>query len=301
MKRVLIIGQGGIGKMYAELLVRNKFEVYTLDPNPEIPSTYKELSDIVFVKFDLAIICCPNYLHEQWLRDLLELGIGTNILVEKPGLEKSESWQHYVTKYPERRIMMVKNNYYREMNKQIRDLVRDQAENIDKITFNWINVNRVPNPGSWFTTKKLSWGGVSRDLMPHLLSIYANIFDLLPKNIKLNNEQRYSLKDVQTTTYGVISTVNPIYDVDDSSKAQWTAYILNKPIQVEFVAQWKSELPAPKVGAEIEFTNGSKVFFEYGFCPEKYYLKMINDIFDSTNDEYQKHVVIDTWIHKIIE
>ena len=31
----------------------------------------------------------------------------------------------------------------------------------------------IRKTGSWFTTRKLAFGGVSRDLMPHLLSLYV--------------------------------------------------------------------------------------------------------------------------------
>ena len=61
---------------------------------------------------------------------------------------------------------MVKNNQHRHNV----DILKETTQNCDNLVLNWCNKNRVPNPGSWFTTKELAYGGVSRDLMPHLLS-----------------------------------------------------------------------------------------------------------------------------------
>ena len=63
--------------------------------------------------------------------------------------------------------MMTKNNQYRENITEMAEAA-DPKKGVTRI--NWINDNRVPS-GSWFTNKELAFGGVSRDLMPNLLSL----------------------------------------------------------------------------------------------------------------------------------
>jgi len=80
---------------------------------------------------------------------------------------------------------MVKNNQYRQEIKEFQRL----AESSDTVYVRWNSANRIPNPGSWFTTKKLSFGGVSRDLMPHMLSYYCAL---------TNYQQGTKLKETAT-------------------------------------------------------------------------------------------------------
>ena len=88
------------------------------------------------------------------------------MFIEKPGLETVDAWESLNHTFPNTRFMMVKNNQYRTNVAELYILARRS----DTINLNWHNFNRIPNPGSWFTDKRKAWGGVSRDLLPHLLS-----------------------------------------------------------------------------------------------------------------------------------
>ena len=54
---------------------------------------------------------------------------------------------------------MVKNNQFRHNIDEMTNMARTSRV----VDINWCNKNRVPNPGTWFTTKELAYGGVSRD------------------------------------------------------------------------------------------------------------------------------------------
>ena len=132
--------------------------------------------------------------------------------------------------------MMTKNNQWRN-NIQ---LIKEQCEASDLIQINWVNSNRIPGPGTWFTDKSKAFGGVSRDLLPHLMSIMIsankNTFHDF-KTQKYRLEQRWNLNDCTGTDYGVVNK-DGIYNVDDSAVMELTdgekTYIL--------YANWKSNL-----------------------------------------------------------
>ena len=160
---------------------------------------------------------------------------------------------------------------------------------------NWLNKDRVPSPGSWFTTKKLAYGGVSRDLMPHLLSLYIALNpDWM--NTTMNGRSslmRYHLKDLLNTEYG---TVNPdgTYDVDDFATIKFE----NK---WELIADWRT-LDKDKRNIEMDF--GSSTFTqELGLCPADAYERMIDDaVRNLANDKFwNRQNIIDYWIHERME
>ena len=154
---------------------------------------------------------------------------------------------------------------------------------------NWINDNRVPKPGSWFTNKGLAFGGVSRDLMPHLLSLYQ-MFEpdwrnSTPKWTK--KERRWNLEDLINSDYGEVDP-NGVYDVDDF------AYIDFGDFQL--CADWAST-----EGDDIAVHTQTKSF-ELGLCPENAYKEMIKTaLFEKSNDKYwTQQQEMDIWIHQIL-
>jgi hypothetical protein len=188
--------------------------------------------------------------------------------------------------------MMVKNNMWRD---NIAELA-ESASRANTVKIQWIRKNCIPNPGSWFTTKKLAFGGVSRDLMPHLLSLY----------IAMNPDWRresvtgkmamacWNLESIDSTEYG---TVNPegIYDVDDRCHMlfgiKWT-----------LLADWRT---MDKDDSSIEFIMPDNTVkrFELGWCPEYAYKAMIKDAVDHITDPefWKDQLNKDLWIHEKIE
>ena len=160
--KALIIGMG-IGQLYKGIYDRKGWTTVCVDPNK--PDCVADVRDVSDTDFDIAHVCTPNYMHKD------HAGMAADrakiVLIEKPGTENTITWGMLTNQNKKARMMMVKNNQYRA---EIEDL-KVLAANCSRIDINWINANRVPGPGTWFTDRKLAWGGVSRDLMPHLLSI----------------------------------------------------------------------------------------------------------------------------------
>lgn len=285
----LVVGMG-IGKLYQNVLESTGAKVITVDQNPNLNADYLSVEQALQAHnhFDTAHICTPNFTHYELAARLANHA--RIVFVEKPGVENAKTWMNLHTNYPQTKFIMVKNNQWRDNIAELREL----ANNSKVIQLHWINQNRVPNPGSWFTTRKLAFGGVSRDLVPHLLSFVAAFetdYDQINWAVK-HCYRQWRLQDLLDTEYG---TVNPegTYDVDDH--ANYSGVINNKFYSIE--ADWKSNKPTD---IAIYF-DGYAV--PLGLCPESAYINMIDMCIRNLNNNayWQHHLNQDIWIHNTID
>lgn len=279
----LIIGMG-IGQLYKQVLEELKFEVVTADLNK--PADYKFWQDAVrdHQHFDTVHICTPNFTHNSIA---FEIASNCRILfIEKPGLQYQSDWRKLVSQNPKTRCIMVKNNMWRDNLTELRNLYEQSNE----IRFHWLNENRVPYPGSWFTDKKLAFGGVSRDLLPHLLSLFIAVEPNYEHASWLykNAWQRWELKDLTDGDYGQVKH-DGVYNVDDNIDLECTV----KTHRCFFRSSWR-HLKPNDIGIHFD----SK-FVELGLCPESAYRNMIEDCLKNVDDElfWENQMYIDCWIH----
>lgn len=291
MKTSLIIGMG-IGNLYATVLENLGHGVITVDSDPNKKADFDSVDKAIIHcrLFDTVHICTPNFTHFELAAKVAPY---TKIVfIEKPGVATSATWTKLVTEFKRTRFIMVKNNMWRS---NITDL-KNKASQAKVVNIKWIRRNCIPSPGSWFTTRKLAFGGVSRDLMPHLLSLYVAM------NPDWNKEQvngqaalmQWALKDIESTDYGVVNP-NGTYDVDD-------VCVINFGNKWKLEANWRS---MDKEDSSIEFImeDNSVERFELGWCPEEAYESMIKDAVSNV-DNYQfwlDQFDIDSWIHERIE
>lgn len=293
MRKALVIGLG-MGQQYALWLKEMDYDVYTVDVDPSKAASYTDVA--VAVKdhpmSDIVYIGTPNWTHEPIARQVAPYC--RLLLIEKPGVKDCNAWSKLVADFPDTRIMMVKNNQHRLEIKQFKQLA-DQSETV---YVRWNNQNRIPSPGSWFTTKEKSFGGVSRDLLPHMLSYYCALTDYKQgTKIKATATQNYELKDIHSTDYGSINP-NGTYDVDDFAYLEFkngnTTWVLT--------ANWKTNLEHDD--SSISFgMKSSAVRYELGLCPGDAYKNMINKaMLNLNNNEFwQDQLAQDMWIHQQIE
>lgn len=285
--KALIIGMG-IGQLYADIYKRKGWTVVTVDTVK--PADFTDVRDVSDQDFDTAHVCTPNFLHKHHTEAAADRA--KIVFVEKPGLKDSLDWSMTINQNKKARIMMVKNNQYRA---EIDDL-RILAAESDEIDINWNNANRVPSPGSWFTTRKESWGGVSRDLMPHLISIYIALVgkDYEESPMDIQCFRKWTLEELveMGTEYG---TVNPegVYDVDDH--AGLTFQVGSKKFNLS--ACWRNGSSNDQA---IHFDDTSH---QLGLCPEDAYERMIDTAIENLhNDKYwYDQLLQDVFIHKMME
>jgi len=282
--KVLIVGMG-FGNLYKSVHTDLGNEIVTVDTNGT--ADYDNTDDAVkaHTHFDVAHICTPNFTHVKIARKIA--ASCSIVIIEKPGAASAEAWQQLVHDYPKTRFMMSKNNMWRD---NIADMQK-AAANSAQIEITWVNKDRVPNPGSWFTTKSLAYGGVSRDLMPHLLSLYIALNpDWMTTPVTDSSMgQFWSLDKLTGSEYGTVDP-NGTYDVDDNA----TVYFDDRWI---LHADWKDDT------ADDRSITFDKQEFELGLCPESAYKAMVQDAIANVNvDEFwQKQYVQDMWIHNIID
>jgi predicted dehydrogenase len=290
-KRSLVVGMG-IGQLYKTVLEKLDYEVITVDHDISkgamLPSVDSAL--LVHGYFDTVHICTPNFTHFELAAKVAPHA--KIVFIEKPGVATSETWKKLVTTFKQTRFMMVKNNMWRSNIDELKDL----AARAKRVNIEWTRRNCIPSPGSWFTTKKLAFGGVSRDLMPHLLSLYVALNPAWMRD-SVNGQgamMQWLLEDIESTEYG---TVNPngTYDVDDKCH-------INFGDKWRCLANWRS-MDYENSAIEFLMQDNTVEHFELGWCPEDAYESMIQDAVAHL-DDYQfwlDQYDIDTWIHERIE
>ena len=287
----LVVGMG-IGNLYKAVLkeIGNTVVTVDLDPN-KADYTSVDMAIGVHGKFDTVHICTPNFTHVKIARQVAP--ISKIVFIEKPGVATSDAWAQLVKDYPATRFMMVKNNQYRKEIKRFKNL----ADQSDIVRVTWNNKNRIPSPGSWFTDRSLAFGGVSRDLIPHMLSYYACLTDYKDGTLVYKrSKQNWQLDEIDSTDYGVINP-NGVYNVDDECTIEYmhgkTKWILS--------ANWRSlEEDNISISFGMPF---SAVVEKLGLCPEDAYQEMIEQAIENINNDefWQKQYDQDIWIHQQIE
>ncbi len=287
----LVIGMG-IGQLYKTVLTNLGHEVITVDNDISRKADMPSVDAAILVNefFDTVHICTPNFTHFELAARVAPFS--KIVFVEKPGVAKAENWLALCHIFKNTRFMMVKNNMWRSNISELKEL----ASKSKTVDITWSRKNCIPNPGSWFTTKKLAFGGVSRDLMPHLLSLYIAMNPNWLKEQQTGSQslQCHNLENIKSTEYGTINP-NGTYDVDDRCSLlfgnKWT-----------LLADWAN---MHEDDSSIKFTmeDDSVKRFELGWCPEEAYHNMIVDALSNVDNQdfWLNQYNIDKWIHETIE
>lgn len=291
----LVVGLG-FGQLYKDVLTKMGHQVITVDINPDTKPDFVELTTALqtHAPFDTAHICVPNFLH---YKTALKVAPHSKIVfVEKPGVETINHWRLLTNLNKSTRFMMTKNNQWRNNIKEIKEC----CNNSDIIQINWVNKNRIPNPGTWFTEKAKAFGGVSRDLLPHLISLFVAVNPDNYKDFQLkkyHTQQRWSLDDCKSTDYGTVKS-NGIYNVDDSATMELT---LNEKTYILY-ANWRSNLMDDVAVHFYKNGNSHLKSIPLGLCPEQAYESMIKNslIHLKDNDFWNKQIEQDLYIQELV-
>lgn len=285
--KALLAGFGGIGaNVYYPELQKLGYEVDVLDLVAPT-ATFKNIQEVKEA-YDIAVVCTPNYTHRP-IAEHLAMNGTKSIFVEKPGLSTSQEWWDMCTAYKDTKFHLVKNNLYRAEYGGVLEMMK--IKDVIGIDIQWISDNRIPSPGSWFTTQKTAFGGVSRDLMPHLYCFAVKLLGPMTVAEILFIQsaiQRWDLKSISSTDYG---TVNPkgTYNVDDHAMALGSI----DEISVKLYATWKAGYN--KQSVTLYFRDGTSFEWEFGLCPAEAYGTMLQDDSDSTKIDMDLHYFLETF------
>jgi len=290
LHKALIIGTG-FGNLYKGIYESMGWQVTTVDiADPNADYDHIPLNESGMAHWDTCHICIPNHLHYEM--SVVAGNFCDIVFIEKPGVGSADAYRKLCSLHPSTRFMMTKNNQYRD-NIQEMSTAAHPSTGVTRIR--WINTDRIPKPGSWFTTKAKAFGGVSRDLMPHLLSLYQMFEpdwrDSKPKWAK--KEQRWTLDQVTESDYGNV-VADGIYDVDDFCYIDFGDYQLE--------ANWKS-LEPNDIAVHTSHSGARTKVFELGLCPESAYQTMIETAVENLNNTefWQLQTEMDLWIHQTLD
>lgn len=279
-KTALVIGLS-MGRQYASWLEQLGYKVVTADVDPSKNALYTDYKDAVrYQRYDFIYIGTPNFTHEVIARDVAN---STRVLlIEKPGVKNAEAWKSLVKDFPSTRILMVKNNQHRLELSGFKDLLKI-AKRVNVV---WSRESGVPL-SAWFKQKDLAFGGVSRDLLTHLLSYYT------------------ALAPYQSGTKLYATSVDRHNTgIDDFAEIE----IKNGNTNWTFTASWQNNKEDLHY-IEFDFGN-SKARFElgdyvtaFGGCPAAPYMTMIQTAVDNVNNDtfWQSQLEQDCWIHRQVE
>lgn len=294
MKRALIVGIGGIGQVYIEQAKRLGHKVITVDN--KLKADFKSVDD--FCKSDrnadYAVLATPNFTHLPLATKLADCKQIKMIVVEKPGFPNVSLWTAFYVTYPKTKLFLAKNNLFRSEIDMFDCL---PFEDIESVNIVWLNKSRIPNPGSWFTNKKLAFGGVGHDLVPHLYCF------AIATGVELNNIEHFEIHKTQdwnldtcgATDYGVV-VKDGIYDVEDHIQL---GFYWNK-IHYQLEADWKND-EEDKQCMTINFKDGHTIDYNFGLCPNVAYGNMIETYLTMTDLGYKHHKIVDTKIHELLK
>ncbi len=270
----LVIGLG-MGTQYQTWMKELGMQVNTLDTDPRKQADFVDLdSAINNKKYNIIYIGTPNNTHKKIAQVVVN---HTDVLlIEKPGFKTSWEWKSFVGENLNTRIMMVKNNQYRNEIAQFKKYIQHAR----RVKVTWIRSHGIPE-SPWFCNPEQSYGGVSRDLMPHLLSYFTCLKEY--KNARSIFTQ---------------STDNQNKGVDTESYLE----LIDKKTVWTFHADWASK------GYEdnsITFRGSDFcVQFDLGkLCPAEPYKAMIETALNNiSNDDFWKdQLAQDIFIHNIVE
>lgn len=153
---------------------------------------YDDLNEFFNSGIDAVIVATPNILHVQYSLQALEHGL--NVLCEKPVAFYSDEVKQLMSTAKRKNRLFVPGfvNRFRCDIMKIREIVQsNKIGDILSIEAGWLRRSGIPRPGTWFTKKSHSGGGVLIDLGSHVIDICLMLFgDKAPLNVTLKTSRR---------------------------------------------------------------------------------------------------------------
>lgn len=139
----------------------------------QVPSTYREYSDLLAADYiDAVSICLPNALHAPVTIAALEAG--KHVLIEKPLARNVAEGQAMLdaATVNDRVLMIALNHRYRGDVQWVKRYIDSGAlGTIYYAKAHWMRRSGIPQIGSWFVNKDLAGGGPLVDLGVHVLDM----------------------------------------------------------------------------------------------------------------------------------
>ncbi|MGE5632557.1 MAG: Gfo/Idh/MocA family protein [Caulobacteraceae bacterium] len=138
----------------------------------DIPNIYQSFKELVQSDIDAVIICTPNYLHGK--HSIMALEYGKHVLCEKPVALSLEEIKNVISVAERNKRLFIPGqvNRFRYDIQKINEIISSgEIGQVASIKAGWLRRSGIPRPGTWFTCKEYSGGGVLVDLGSHIIDI----------------------------------------------------------------------------------------------------------------------------------
>lgn len=235
-----------------------------------IKKVYKDLSGLLDSNIDAVVIASPNFTHADYILSAIDKD--KHVLCEKPFVLFPHDLNKIAVLNKLRNKIVLGGfvNRFRKDTKLLKSIIDSgQIGEINSIKAGWLRNSGMPSPGSWFTCKKYSGGGVLIDLGPHIIDLcLAACGNLNIKSCKLSAWKKYENKGVRRASWHYSSEVASLFpDVEDNALAQ---IITKEGIGITLMLSWNSFLKRDATFIRIKGTKGTLILKTlFGFSRNK--------------------------------
>jgi predicted dehydrogenase len=138
----------------------------------KIPNAFDNINDFLNSGINAVIIATPNFTHAEYSLSALQHGV--HVLCEKPVAINSEDVRNIIKTAERENILFLPGfvNRFRYDILKVREIIlAKKIGDIKSIDAGWLRRAGIPRPGTWFTNKVYSGGGVLIDLGSHIVDI----------------------------------------------------------------------------------------------------------------------------------
>lgn len=188
-----------------------------------IGNVFEDFDRFLESGIDAVIIATPNDTHAGYTIKALEHG--KHVLCEKPVAlyARDVSLAMEAARKADKLFIPGFVNRFREDIQKVAALVREnEIGPIHRINAGWVRRAGMPRPGTWFTNKKLSGGGVLLDLGSHVMDICLMFLrDQTPEQLDLYTWRNYGRTTEASASWFETGAGNQLpVDVEDTALAK---------------------------------------------------------------------------------
>lgn len=249
---------------------------------------YDHYDEFLNSGIDAVVIATPNDTHVEYSIRALERGI--HVLCEKPAAITTAEILSVVKAAENNHGIYVPGfvNRFRYDIGKMREMVsQNEIGDIISVKAGWLRKSGMPRPGTWFTNKLHSGGGVLIDLGSHVIDICSMFFEnTSPTGVSLST--RTECKKVLKAGAEWFSTgaknLMPI-DVEDTAIG---TIKLSADKSIEFELSWSAPVKADCTYFTITGTQGEiKLKTLFGFSNDRLWDKDSLRIRDRNSEDFE--------------
>lgn len=171
---------------------------------------------------DAVVITTPNSTHYQYT--IQTINAGKAVMCEKPFTISLIETEEILKLAKEKNVIVIPafvNRFRFDVQRMITEILKNKIGNITNVDAGWLRKNGVPRPGTWFTKKEMSGGGVLIDIGSHVIDICLWIIkNYTYQSVKLRTTYEINQRENPNATWFELNNDrNFEIDVEDSGIA----------------------------------------------------------------------------------